>query len=76
MCRCVDNIKVTIINIGDVRLTDVNQCMDKCRIAMDVGYNEETALRQQVILQKLLNFLHYLLTRVNGIRCHCILFLE
>jgi len=53
---------MVLINVGDVRLIDVDRGMDKCRIAMNVRYNEQIALRQQVITQQVLNFLHYLLT--------------
>ena len=45
MSRCVDNIKVVIINVGDVRLIYVDQGMDKCRITVIIRCNEQIALR-------------------------------
>jgi hypothetical protein len=30
MYRCVDNIKVVLVNVGDLRLIDVDLGMDKC----------------------------------------------
>jgi hypothetical protein len=60
--RCVDNIKVVPVNVGDVRLIYVDQDMDKCRTDVNIRYNEQTALRQQLVSQNILNFLHCSLT--------------
>ena len=38
---------MVIINVGDVRLTDVDQCMDKCRIAMNIRC--KIATKQQLL---------------------------
>jgi hypothetical protein len=62
MYKSLDNIKVVLINVGDVRLIDVDRGVDKCRIAMNIRCNEQIAPRQQVISKKVLNFLHYILT--------------
>jgi len=58
----MDNIKVVPVNVGDVRLIYVDQDMDKYRTDVNIRYNEQIALRQQLVSQKVLNFFHYLLT--------------
>jgi len=62
MYRSLDNIKVVLINVGDVRLIYVDRGVDKCRTAVNIWCNEQIAPRQQVISKKVLNYLHYILT--------------
>jgi hypothetical protein len=40
MCRCLDNIKVVLVNGGDVRLIYVDRGMDKCRTVVNIRFNE------------------------------------
>ena len=65
MYRCVDNIKVVSVNVGDVRLIYVDQDMDKCRTDVNIRYNEQIALRQKLVSQTYIKFIINLFRHQN-----------
>ena len=65
MYRCVDNIKVVLLNVGDVRLIYVDRCVDKCRTAVNIRCNEQIAPRQQLVSQTYINFIINLFRHQN-----------
>jgi len=66
MYRCVDNINVVLVNVGDVRLIYVDQDMDKCRTDVNIRYSEQQiALRQQLVSQTYIKFIINLFRHQN-----------